>query len=124
MNTYKVWNVILKGHSTLTMACIKMQQGKKRSKQISSLIYKSVGNKKEPAISIKWKAVQSECIVTTVPSTLSKQHLSNGSDDTQVHNGTNGTVSDHISIVKRIQMIIESQIPVTRKHNFLWLSPP
>jgi len=45
---------------------------------------------------MKWKAAQTECTVTTVPNTLRKQHLSNGSDDTQVNNGTNDTVSDHI----------------------------
>lgn len=66
------------------------------SKQIASLICKSTGNKKEPPVSLKWKAVQTECTVTTVPNTLRKQHLSNGSDDTQVNNGTNDTVSDHI----------------------------
>jgi hypothetical protein len=42
------------------------------SKQIASLIYKSVGNKEEPPISLKWKAVQTECVVTTALSTLPK----------------------------------------------------
>jgi len=30
------------------------------AKQIASLIYKSVGNKEEPQISLKWKAVQTD----------------------------------------------------------------
>jgi hypothetical protein len=42
------------------------------SKQIALLFYKSVGNKEEPPISLKWKAVQTECIVTTVPYTQPK----------------------------------------------------
>jgi len=49
---------------------------------------------------MKWKAVQTECTVTTVSNTLSKQHWSNWSDDPQVHNGTYDTVSDHVSIVE------------------------
>jgi hypothetical protein len=39
------------------------------SKQIALLFYKSVGNKEEPPIFLKWNAVQTECIVTTVPCT-------------------------------------------------------
>jgi hypothetical protein len=42
------------------------------SKQMASLIYKSVGNKEEPPLSLKWKAVQTECIVTMAPNTLPK----------------------------------------------------
>jgi len=47
--------------------------GKERiSKQMASPISKTAGNKEEPPISLKWKAVQTECIVTTVPYTLPK----------------------------------------------------
>ena len=90
---------------------------------MASLIYKSVGNKEEPPLSLKWKAVQTECIVTMAPNTLPKQQISNGSDDTQVHVGTNDTVSDHIDIEKensndcRISSR-SRKIPYTRKKDF------
>jgi hypothetical protein len=69
------------------------------SKQIASLICKSIGNEKEPPVSLKWKAVRTECTVTTVLNTLSKQQISNWSVDSQVHNGTIDGISDHIGAV-------------------------
>ena len=41
-------------------------------KQIAPLIFKSLGEKEEHPISLKWKAAQTECIVTTVPNILYK----------------------------------------------------
>lgn len=39
-------------------------------------------------------------IAVWVKSSGNKQKISNGSDDTHVHNGINETVSDHIGLVK------------------------
>ena len=39
-------------------------------------------------------------IAVWVTSSGSKQKISNGSDDIQVHNGINDTVSDHIGLIK------------------------
>jgi len=40
-------------------------------------------------------------IAVRVTSSGSKQKISNGSDDTQVHNGINDTVSDYTGLVKQ-----------------------
>ena len=84
--------------------------------------------KRNPPVSLKWKAVQTECTVTTVPNKLSKQKISNGSVDTQVHNGTTDTVSDQIGIVKensndRRISSRSRNLPVTRQNDFVWLTP-
>ena len=55
------------------------------SKQIASLICKSIRNKKEPPVSLKWKAVQTACTETTAPSTLSKQQTGNGSVEVHLY---------------------------------------
>ena len=47
-------------------------------------------------------------IAVWVKSSGNKQKISNGSDDTHVHNGINETVSDHIGLVNRIQMTVKS----------------
>ena len=74
------------------------------------------------------KDVQTEYIVTTLPFTLSKQQISNGSDGSQVHNGKNDTVSDHIGVVKensndhRISSR-SRKIPVIRQNDFFYGYP-
>jgi len=42
----------------------------------------------------------SKCVSSLHGCQGSKQKISNGSDNTQVHNGINDTVSDHIGLVK------------------------
>ena len=51
-----------------------------------------------------------------------------GSDDTQVHNGTNDTVSDHIGTVKESPndhslSSRSTKIPITRKNYFFIFNP-
>jgi hypothetical protein len=58
-------------------------------------------NKREPPVSLKWKANLTKCIIITVPNTLNKQQRSNGFDDTHFYDGTNdNVVGGHIDIVK------------------------